>query len=174
MNAPDADEREPLILAYIGLGSNIGDRSNYLSEAIRLLAEEESIELASRSGIYETEPVGYVDQDAFLNMVVAVTTSLSSSELLERMQRVEQRLGRKREIHWGPRTIDLDLLLFGDVHQDAPDLILPHPRMMERAFVLVPLIDAMEKLEAARARTYREQLERVEGKEGVIVWKKTC
>ncbi|WP_159888015.1 2-amino-4-hydroxy-6-hydroxymethyldihydropteridine diphosphokinase [Paenibacillus puerhi] len=174
MNATDAQEREPLILAYIALGSNMGDRERYLSEAIRLLGEDSGIHTASCSGIYETEPVGYTDQDSFLNMVVAVRTSHPPYELLKRMQQVEQRLGRKREVRWGPRTIDLDLLLFGDVRQDDPDLILPHPRMMERAFVLVPLIDAMEKLEVPDARAFRERLEWVEGKEGVRPWRKTC
>ncbi|SDE54613.1 2-amino-4-hydroxy-6-hydroxymethyldihydropteridinediphosphokinase [Paenibacillus sp. UNCCL117] len=142
-----------------------------------MLGEHPGIETVSCSGIYETEPVGYVDQDSFLNMVVAVNTSLSPYRLLESMQQIEQRLGRKREIRWGPRTIDLDLLLFGDIRQDEPELIIPHPRMMERAFVLVPLIDAMEKLKPSgieHAQVYREQLGRVEGKGGVMLWRKTC
>ncbi|MGG2197266.1 MULTISPECIES: 2-amino-4-hydroxy-6-hydroxymethyldihydropteridine diphosphokinase [Paenibacillus] len=174
MNETDAHTREPQELAYLGLGSNIGDREHYLLEAVRLLTEHPQIVAAGCSGLYETEPVGYVEQEAFLNMVVAVSTTLSPEALFHEMLRVEHELGRKREIRWGPRTIDLDLLLFGDRVQNRPDLILPHPRMMERAFVLVPLVDVMTQREPLRAESFRERLEAVEGKEGVLLWKKTC
>lgn len=174
MNETDAHTREPQDLAYLGLGSNIGDRERYLLDAIRLLTAHPQIDIVGCSGLYETEPVGYVEQEAFLNMVIAARTTLSPEALFQEMLRVEQELGRKREIRWGPRTIDLDLLLYGDRIQDRPDLILPHPRMMERAFVLVPLVDIMTQQEPLRAESFRERLERVEGKEGVLLWKKTC
>lgn len=158
--------------AYIGLGSNIGDRERYLQEAVRLLQEHPEVRVMGKSGLYETDPVGFVEQDPFLNTVVQVNTTLSAECLLELMQQAEQALGRKREIRWGPRTIDLDLLLFGDLAQDRPDLILPHPRMLERAFVLVPLIEVMKPHEPEKAAELTRQLERVEGKEGVRLWTK--
>ncbi|MFC6232803.1 2-amino-4-hydroxy-6-hydroxymethyldihydropteridine diphosphokinase [Paenibacillus allorhizosphaerae] len=158
--------------AYIGLGSNIGDREHYLHEAARLLEEHPEVRVTGKSGWYETDPVGFVEQDPFLNMVIRVETTLTAERLFERMLQVEQLLGRKREIRWGPRTIDLDLLLYGDVVQDRPDLILPHPRMLERAFVLVPLIEVMQPHEPERVVQLNRQLERVEGKEGVRLWTK--
>lgn len=130
--------------AYIGLGTNLGDRENHLTEAIQLLQQPKSIWITNSSNIYETDPVGYTDQGAFLNMVVEVTTTLSPHALFEQMMHVEQELGRKRDIRWGPRTIDLDLLLFGDLQINDEQLIVPHPRMHERAFVLVPLKDVYD------------------------------
>lgn len=156
--------------AYIGLGSNIGDRERYLQEAVRLLQEHPEVQVTGTSGCYETEPVGYVEQDPFLNMVIRVETTLTAERLFEQMLQAEQMLGRKREIRWGPRTIDLDLLLYGDMVQDRPDLILPHPRMLERAFVLVPLIEVMKPHEPERAMELNRHLERAEGKEGVKLW----
>ncbi|WP_261381648.1 2-amino-4-hydroxy-6-hydroxymethyldihydropteridine diphosphokinase [Paenibacillus cremeus] len=166
------DSSKPFERAYLGLGSNMGDRERYLQEALRLLQEHPDVWITEQSGIYETDPVGFVDQDPFLNKVVQVGTTLSAEQLFQRMLEVEQALGRKREVRWGPRTIDLDMLLFGDLLQDRPDLILPHPRMMERAFVLVPLIEIMRSCDPFQAEQLSRQLERVEGKEGVTLWKR--
>ncbi|WP_281883940.1 2-amino-4-hydroxy-6-hydroxymethyldihydropteridine diphosphokinase [Paenibacillus sp. YYML68] len=174
MNESDAMPREPRHLAYIGLGSNLGDREGYLLEAIRKMTARPDIDLAGQSGMYETDPVGYVEQPAFLNMVVAVRTPLSPTLLLAALQQVERQLGRRREVRWGPRTLDLDLLLYEDWEHMSDELIVPHPRMTERAFVLIPLLEVMEQVETARAGRWGEQLERVEGKEGVRLWKKTC
>lgn len=125
--------------AYIALGTNIEPRKEHLLEALQSLAENESISIKKQSSIYETVPVGYADQADFLNMVIEVKTSLSSMELLDFCQSVELQLGRKREIRYGPRTIDLDILTYNQENSTVERLIIPHPRMHERAFVLVPL-----------------------------------
>ena len=127
--------------AFVALGSNLSKREEYLSEAIDMLDGHEAIRVSKRSSVYETEPVGYVDQNDFLNMVVQVETSMSAYQLLDQCQQIEQELGRKRVVKWGPRTIDLDILLFNDEHMTAERLTIPHPHMHERAFVMVPLAD---------------------------------
>jgi 2-amino-4-hydroxy-6-hydroxymethyldihydropteridine diphosphokinase len=133
--------------AFVGIGSNLGDRETNLRRAIELLAAEDGIEVLAVSEIRETEPVGPVEQGPFLNGAVQVETSLSASELLERLLSVENRLGRVRAERWGPRTIDLDLLLYGDEKIDEPGLTVPHPRLHERRFVLEPLADLDPGLE---------------------------
>ena len=132
--------------AYIALGSNISPRKRYLQEAIRLLEENPAIVVDGQSFIYETDPVGYVEQNDFLNMVIAVDTSLTPLELLDACQEVEDSLGRVRSIKWGPRTIDLDILTFEGEEMNTERLILPHPHLYERAFVLVPLADVNREL----------------------------
>jgi 2-amino-4-hydroxy-6-hydroxymethyldihydropteridine diphosphokinase len=156
--------------AYLALGSNIGNREQYLQDAIQYLDNHEHIHVSGRSHIYETEPVGYVDQDAFLNMVIEVETHLSAQELFTVMLSIENKLGRIREIRFGPRTIDLDLLLYDDLQQEDPQLILPHPRMTERAFVLVPLVEVMQQRHSRQTGEWAGQLDQVDGKEGVRVW----
>ncbi|WP_034681585.1 2-amino-4-hydroxy-6-hydroxymethyldihydropteridine diphosphokinase [Caldalkalibacillus mannanilyticus] len=126
---------------YLSLGTNMGDRLFFLQEALRLLGESKNIQIAKASSIYETEPVGYTDQPAFLNMVIHGQTSLSPEHLLETTQLVEQTLGRKREIRWGPRTIDIDILLYNNREIKMDHLTIPHPRMNERAFVMIPLAE---------------------------------
>ncbi|MVP02212.1 2-amino-4-hydroxy-6-hydroxymethyldihydropteridine diphosphokinase [Paenibacillus lutrae] len=158
--------------AYIALGSNLGDREQYLADALRQLDAHPDIYVAACSHIYETDPVGYVDQDAFLNMAAAVKTSLTPQELLAVMQQTEQLLGRVRDIRWGPRTIDLDLLLYGEQEVRLPDLIVPHPRMQERAFVLVPLADIFSHIPNTSFASLERQLAKLDGKEGVKLWKK--
>ncbi|MCT2535303.1 2-amino-4-hydroxy-6-hydroxymethyldihydropteridine diphosphokinase [Aquibacillus koreensis] len=127
--------------AYIALGSNINTRDSYLDQAIKLLDENKEIHVQQHSFIYETEPVGFTDQENFLNMVIEIHTNLTPLLLLEYCQFIERKLGREREIRWGPRTIDLDILLFNQENIKTEQLIVPHPRMHERAFVLVPLKD---------------------------------
>ncbi|NHN35048.1 2-amino-4-hydroxy-6-hydroxymethyldihydropteridine diphosphokinase [Paenibacillus agricola] len=158
--------------AYVALGSNIGDREQYLLDAIACLNENEDVFIAVRSSIYETEPVGLVDQAPFLNMVIGVETQLSAQELFAHMVSIESTLGRTRELRFGPRTIDLDLLLYGELAQDNPELILPHPRMEERAFVLVPLVEAMKKQQKEQADQWAAKLQHLNRKEGVTLWKK--
>lgn len=123
---------------YIALGSNIEPREDYLNEAMRMLSEE-NVTIVAASSIYETEPVGYADQGNFLNMVIEVDVSHAKLELLDLCQEIEGQLGRKRTIKNGPRTVDLDILFFNDEIVQLDRLILPHPRLHERAFVLVPL-----------------------------------
>lgn len=125
--------------AYISLGSNIGPREKHLNRAIQLLSEEPSLKIVKTSAIYETSPVGFIEQNDFLNMVIQIRTTFSPDELLKYCLDIEQQLGRKRILKNGPRTIDLDILVFNQVHMITETLILPHPRMHERAFVLVPL-----------------------------------
>jgi 2-amino-4-hydroxy-6-hydroxymethyldihydropteridine diphosphokinase len=133
--------------AFVGIGSNLGDRETNLARAIELLSAEDGIDVVAVSEIRETEPVGPVEQGPFLNGVVQVETSLRPGELLERLLSVESRLGRVRAERWGPRTIDLDLLLYGDETTDEPGLRVPHPRLHERRFVLEPLADLDPGLE---------------------------
>ena len=127
--------------AYLGLGGNLGDRLKYLAGAVRALNAEPGVSVEKVSSVYETTPVGVVDQPVFLNLAVQVTTTLSARELLTRCLQVENHFGRVRNERWGPRTLDIDVLWYdGNVVND-PDLTLPHPRMATRAFVLVPLAE---------------------------------
>jgi 2-amino-4-hydroxy-6-hydroxymethyldihydropteridine diphosphokinase len=127
--------------AYVALGANIGNRESSLEEAVRRLSADPLIEIHHISSAYETAPVGMTDQPSFLNMAVSLRTELDPLSLLRRLLDIEQEMGRIREVRWGPRNIDLDLLAYEDVVIDTPELTLPHPRMGQRAFVLVPLRD---------------------------------
>ncbi len=126
-------------MAYIGLGANIGPREVTLLRAVDLLAEADDVEMLAVSQLRETDPVGIVDQQRFLNGAAQIETSLSPRALLELLLRIEQSLGRVREERWGPRTVDLDLLAYGDLTVDEPGLRVPHPRLHERRFALEPL-----------------------------------
>jgi len=127
------------VRAYIGLGANLADREGTIEQAVGLLGAQPGIEVVSVSSLRETEPWGRVAQPAFVNGAVAVETTLEPRALLGVLLDVERRLGRVRDERWGPRTIDLDLLLYGDVVLDEPGLTVPHPRLHERAFALEPL-----------------------------------
>jgi 2-amino-4-hydroxy-6-hydroxymethyldihydropteridine diphosphokinase len=128
--------------AYVGLGSNLGDREAVIGAALEQLAAEPGIAVVAVSTLRETDPVGMVDQPRFLNGAACVETELGPRRLLERLLAVERRLGRVREgPRFGPRTIDLDLLLYGAEELDEPGLTVPHPRLHERAFALEPLLE---------------------------------
>ena len=127
--------------AFVGIGSNLDDREGYLRRAIELLAAEDGIEVAAVSTLRETEPVGPVPQGPFLNGAVQLETELAPRDLLGRMLAIEERLGRVRVERFGPRTIDLDLLVYGDEVIDEPGLTVPHPRLHERRFALEPLAE---------------------------------
>ncbi len=130
------------IRAYVGVGSNLGDREATLLRALELLAAEAGVTVAAVSAFRDTEPVGYVDQPRFLNGVAAVDTELPARELLDRLLGVERSLGRRRDgPRFGPRTVDLDLLLYGDATIEEPGLSVPHPRLGERRFALEPLAE---------------------------------
>jgi 2-amino-4-hydroxy-6-hydroxymethyldihydropteridine diphosphokinase len=120
---------------FIALGSNLGNRRANLKKAVELL----KCEIIKSSSLYETEPVGFLDQPWFLNSVVLVDTKLSAVDLLRRCQEIEAKLGRRRDIPKGPRTVDLDLLFYDQMILNTPDLILPHPEIANRRFVLAPL-----------------------------------
>ena len=126
-------------IAYIGIGSNVGDREANCLKAIELLSEAGKV--ISVSSLYYTEPVGYQEQEDFINAVVSLETDLSARELLNACRAIEDRLGRKRTVRWGPRTIDLDILLYGDLMMSEPDIVIPHPSMEARRFVLAPLAE---------------------------------
>jgi 2-amino-4-hydroxy-6-hydroxymethyldihydropteridine diphosphokinase len=158
--------------AFIALGSNMGDRAANLKEAIQMLAEHPGINLVSYSSIYETDPIGYEEQAEFLNMVIAADTDRTPHELLEVCMSIEKELGRKREFKWGPRIIDLDILLYNHENMIPEDLIIPHPRMKERAFVIVPLAEIGERTEVQGMDTPLEALlEELTDREGVRIWK---
>jgi len=154
--------------AYISIGSNIGDRLHHLAEAVRALDSHERIEVTKVSSIYETAPVGYTDQADFLNLTVCVETSLDPYELLKACQYIENGLGRVRDIRWGPRTVDLDILLYNNDNIEAENLTVPHPRMGERAFVLVPLLEIAPTI----GHPVTGIPFKVEDDDGVVLWKK--
>ena len=124
--------------AFLGLGSNLGDRAHYLKEAISTLASP-TIKIVTTSQIYETDPWGVMDQPLYWNQVIEIETILEPLDLLHVCQEIEHRLGRERKVHWGPRTIDIDLLIYNGRVSESKELILPHPYLEDRAFVLAPL-----------------------------------
>ncbi|MCM3712198.1 2-amino-4-hydroxy-6-hydroxymethyldihydropteridine diphosphokinase [Sporosarcina luteola] len=157
-------------IAYLSIGSNIGDRLHHLKEAVRALHSHEGIDVTKISSIYETAPVGYTEQADFLNLAVSIATSLDPFELLAACQQIENGLGRVREIRWGPRTVDLDILLYNNDNIEAENLIVPHPRMGERAFVLVPLLEiAPSILHPVTGTPFAVE---APDEEGVLLWKK--
>ena len=130
-----------MVQAYLALGSNIGDRKQQLLKAIDLIGNIKGIKVTKQSSIYETAPIGYTDQPNFLNLCLEIETELSPQQLLKHCLDIEQQLHRVREIRWGPRTLDIDILLYSDNIIETDNLSIPHPRMQERAFVLIPLND---------------------------------
>jgi 2-amino-4-hydroxy-6-hydroxymethyldihydropteridine diphosphokinase len=128
-------------IAYLSLGSNLGDKISNLKEAVDFLQKDDRIKIVAKSSFYDTAPVGYLDQDAFVNIAIKIITGYSPFELLEKCFETEKLLKRKRIIRWGPRTIDVDILLYEDFISEDERLIVPHPRMEVRGFVLVPLCE---------------------------------
>ena len=126
-------------LVYLSLGTNLGDRLANLRRALQALPPKVKVLACSR--VYETPAWGYEDQPAFLNLAIRAETGLSPSDLLAHLKKLEADLGRTPTFHWGPRLIDMDILFYDDLVLDTPDLVIPHPRLSERAFVLVPLAD---------------------------------
>jgi 2-amino-4-hydroxy-6-hydroxymethyldihydropteridine diphosphokinase len=130
------------------MGSNVGDRGAHLAAGIEMVARDDAYRVSS---VYETEPVGGVAQEEFWNLVIELVTDASPRELLARSVAAESARGRVRDVHWGPRTLDVDVLLVGDETSDDPGILVPHPRMYERSFVLVPLHElAPEVVSAAQ------------------------
>ena len=149
-----------MTLAYVGLGANLGDREGTIRRAVELLGAEPGIEIVAVSALRETDPVGYADQPRFLNGAAAVETELQPRELLDRLLAVERELGRVRGDgpRYGPRAIDLDLLLYGDQVVDLPGLTVPHPRLAGRRFALEPLHELDSGLRLPDGRAVRELL----------------
>jgi len=134
------------VRAFVGLGSNLGDREAQIRLALEELEKVPGTLVARASSLYDTEPVGEVEQPNFLNAVAQLDTELTARQLLWNLLLIERRLGRVRSSRWGPRTIDLDLLLFGELVVDEPDLQVPHPELTKRSFVLVPLVELEPQL----------------------------
>jgi 2-amino-4-hydroxy-6-hydroxymethyldihydropteridine diphosphokinase len=145
--------------AYVGLGANVGNRRENLDRAVELLGAEPGVRVFAVSSVRETDPVGYEDQPRFLNAACAVDTELGPRDLLERLLAIERALGRERTgPRFGPRTIDLDLLLYGSETIDEPGLTVPHPRLAERLFVLEPLHELAPELVLPDGRAVRDLL----------------
>jgi 2-amino-4-hydroxy-6-hydroxymethyldihydropteridine diphosphokinase len=130
----------------VALGSNLGDKEDNLRRAILEMISQKTISVIEMSSVYETEPMYYENQDLFLNCVIAVKTDLRPRELLERLQGIELEMGRQRNVKYGPRVIDLDILFYGDEIVSEPGIEIPHPRLAERPFVLIPLNEIRPKL----------------------------
>jgi 2-amino-4-hydroxy-6-hydroxymethyldihydropteridine diphosphokinase len=135
--------------AYLSLGSNLGDRAGFLCDALSLLSKLDYVTIEKVSSIYETDPQGYLDQADFLNIVCSIETELTPEELLSATGKIESILGRERSIRFGPRTIDIDILTFENEVRSSEKLTLPHPRMLERQFVLIPLHEIMPENHSA-------------------------
>lgn len=129
------------IPVYLGLGSNVGNRLENLRRAAAMLGQSQGLSCFQASRIYETEPWGFADQPPFLNCVIRAFTLLEPGEVLQLAHSVEDALGRERAVRWGPRVIDVDILIMDNLTIETEELVIPHPRMWERAFVLVPLMD---------------------------------
>ena len=153
---------------YLGFGANLGDRKKNLAQAVNALNSRPDLAVLRTSGIYETEPWGLTDQPKFLNMVAEIATSISPSELLERVKKLEKDMGREDGPRLGPRLIDIDILLLEDQVVDEPELIIPHASLHLRAFVLVPLAElASELVHPVLGVTIADLAGQVDGLEGV-------
>ena len=161
-------QHSPTIISYIALGSNLGDRLEHLRSGARLLEAHRGVRITGKSKIFETEPVGGPDhQGAYLNAVARLESRFGARDLLSILLEIELVRGRVRSERWGPRTLDLDLLIHGLERIDEPGLIVPHPRLHERAFVLEPLADLALDLEIPGLRTTVQALRTRVGSAGV-------
>ncbi|RBO85975.1 2-amino-4-hydroxy-6-hydroxymethyldihydropteridine diphosphokinase [Marinomonas aquiplantarum] len=155
--------------AYIGLGSNLDQPLEQIRQAIQTLATEPSLIHFRVSKLYASKPVGPQDQPDYVNAVASFETSLSGIKLLDLLQSIEQDHHRRRERHWGPRTLDLDLLLYGQEQIDLPRLTVPHPFMLERGFVIQPLHDLAPDMLLVNGKTVTEQLHQLDTSDLVII-----
>lgn len=153
-----------MTVAYIGVGSNVGDRKNFCRRAVAALADHRAIDVAAVSSLYETAPLGGPPQRSFINLVVCVDTGLDARSLLSVCQGIEQRLGREpSDMRWGPRVVDLDILLYDEEKISDPDLEIPHPLITQRRFVLVPLVEISADVADPWGSRYADFLDVAEG-----------
>ncbi len=155
---------------YLALGSNMGKREENLRKAIDKIADLKATSVLNLSKVYETKPVGYLAQGDFLNMAIEIETCMKPQELLSELQRIEKEMERTHKIHWGPRTIDIDILLFDDLIENSPKLDIPHERMFERAFVLVPLRD-IYPMDTINKKKIDDLIDKCPDKGGVTFYK---
>jgi 2-amino-4-hydroxy-6-hydroxymethyldihydropteridine diphosphokinase len=153
-----------MIESFVGIGSNVGDRAQFVRNAVEQLNAAEGVEITATSSLYETSPIGGPPQRSYINMVIRLRTSLDHRQLLELCQSVEQRLGREAsDIRWGPRVVDLDILAFDNTKISEPDLEIPHPRMTGRRFVLIPLLEIDPEVADPWGGRYADALDEAEG-----------
>ena len=160
-----------MTIVYLGLGSNIEPKEEHIRQAVCQLKNHSRITFKKASSLYLTEPVGYKEQDWFLNAVVSCDTGLEPLELLQELKQMEALLMRERTVRFGPRTIDIDLLLYGEEEISLPELVVPHPRGFQRAFVLVPLAEIAGEEPIFRGKTARDLLAEL-GQEEKVEWYK--
>ncbi len=162
-------ERNELVAVYLGLGSNLGNRQDNLDRALDFLSQR--LQVGKISSIYETEPVGNINQPRFLNLACQAYTRLAPTELLTLAKGIENKLGRTSSQPNTPRPIDIDILLYDQRVIETPELVIPHPRLTERAFVLIPLAEIAPALvHPASGKTVKELLEAVRETQGVFRW----
>ena len=155
--------------AYIGIGSNVGDRRGFCRRAVAELGAADGVVVDRTSSLYETTPIGGPPQRSFVNVVVRIATELSPHDLLAACKSIEERLGREpSDIRWGPRVVDLDILTFGADKLSEPDLEIPHPRMTARRFVLVPLLEIDPDATDAWGKRYADWLDQAEGEVDLV------
>jgi 2-amino-4-hydroxy-6-hydroxymethyldihydropteridine diphosphokinase len=153
-----------MTVAFVGIGSNVGDRVEFCTRAVRELEIASGITVQKVSELYETSPLGGPPQRSFVNLAVKLETDLDARSLLQLCKNIEQRIGREPSpIRWGPRVVDLDLLVFGDEKINEPDLEVPHPRLTERRFALVPLLEVDPDVTDPWGKRYEDWLEQAEG-----------
>lgn len=155
--------------AFLGLGSNVGDRLDHLQRAVDALHGDDRTRVDAVSSVYETAPVGGPEQGPFLNIALRVATRRSPAKLLRLGGDVERQLGRERAERWGPRTIDVDILLFGQRRVERRDLVIPHPRLAERPFALIPLVEVAPGMTLPDGRSLTSLLARLAPIEGVVM-----
>ena len=161
--------KDESVTVYLGLGSNMGERQENLDKAVDFLSQK--LQVAKVSSVYDTAPVGDIEQPRFLNLVCQASTKLAPKELLAVAKGIESKLGRKPGKPDAPRPMDIDILFYGDKVIKTPELIIPHPRLVERAFVLIPLNEiAPDLVHPVSGETIKELLKEISGKQGVFKW----
>jgi 2-amino-4-hydroxy-6-hydroxymethyldihydropteridine diphosphokinase len=156
--------------AYLGLGSNIEPRLEFLKTAAQKINQNSQIEIIKESSVYLTKPYGYLKQEDFLNAVLLIETSLKPKNLLDTLLNIEKEMGRERKIEWGPRKIDIDILFYDNINYKSSDLIIPHPEIEKRAFVLIPLLEISEKELSLKGENLTYWLEQLDYEEEVEIY----